>query len=524
MYKRFALGQHFRIQFLAAQLGSLAADNQDLETQLAQGALRIRQHQATNTRLEKKLTRRGRRLAQRQQDVDDTFASIQDLKTKTAALQEKYRRYKAKSVSASRQRKNQLRQQASELRELKGNFKRKVDRLFEHLQQREQGQETLDAERVARIDSLKRKLASVRTERDNALASASTSQQQASSLSEALDFATAEHRFHMQHCTQQRAAKDRQLREVTQQRDGLVGSLDFATAEHRAHMAVCTQERASGSCTQQLEEENAGLSFRLSTVSRAYADEEARRKRAETALDQERQRHRLAVRSYRAGQQASDAQIDHLMAENSGLETRLSFVSQAFAAERALAAKARQQRDDAIRQLEQEREQFRLARMSYLAGQRTSDALVDHLMGVAGPSGSSQTGTGDMELLTNVELPGEVFVDTSEDTLYQTDEQPEAVDAVNQDEGNSDSIDLDESLISSSFSSAGNTTTGTPALVHTRSFSRSPSASPTPMTPGSAILPRKMVFKKPDINDMGDISTPGNVRRTGIVARRRLNI
>lgn len=386
--------------------------------------------------------------------------------------------------------------------------------------------------------------------------------QRYSDLTETLDFATVEHRLHMDHCQRERTSTAGRIEDLTfqlsqqrttrgdlqQDHDGLAlrlstvsraytaeearrkeaeRQLDLERLRYRLAMdAIRTGHDASGAFIQELLDENAGLSSRLSNVSKAYATEESQRKKAATLLDIERQRHQLALHAYRTGQDVSDAQIDHLMQDNTDLQCKLSTANQAYVTEEAQRRQAQKQCKEAIEWLEDERGYHRLARASYLAGQQTTDTFVDHLLGIASSQECLARRVEDMdaELLMDISLPEEFLQGSSSDDAaeQQPDLEIHDLQQVPQDMTIFDEHDFEESGITTSPSSTGNTTTNTPALTHWRSFSRSPTASPAPMTPGSVVLPRTLVLRKPDM-EFRDDGTPGSIYRTGIVARRRLN-
>lgn len=525
-YKTLAAHKDEEMQVLHRRVTCLTADLDSLGPHHAQQAVQIQEQASTIGTLKKESARRKKRLVKWQQLAEDAVVAVEDLRTENAGLRAQLDHCRAASRAEICRWKDKCYRLMDDIDELKASFKRKINRLYVVLHRREWCQEAFDTARVARNSDLHCDLAAARSDLSDARASARACQQQASSLSETLDFAAAEHRFHMQTCQQRHAARDRRLRNSIQQRNGLVGSLDFATAEHRLHLQVCQRHRSSGIATQALADENAGLNFTLSTVNRARAAAETRRRQAETARHLQRRHHQLAVRSYRAGQRVSDAQIDHPMEENSGLQSRLSIVSRAYATEEAQRWEAQRQHQDTVRDLEIERERNRLARMSYQAGQRTSDTFVEQLLGVADSPRPSEIGTGDMDLLMDIDLSGTSEGTWDESADEQLDTSPEAQQdsqQVHEDEATSSLDDSDDSRTSSSPSSAGNTTTNTPSFIRTLSFSRSPSASPALMTPGSEVLPRGWVLKKLDVNETSG-GTPGSMGRTGIVMMRQLHL
>lgn len=300
------------------------------------------------------------------------------------------------------------------------------------------------------VSSLTTQVSAASDTRERALDSVATSREQARNIRQNAQESTSQV-THLRSCL---AAANAAARRAEARASSLAESLEFSTVESRLHADHCQRRRTeANSRLTDLQQEYDGVNFRLSTVSRAYASEEAQHKTIKSQLALERRRHRSTIASYRAGMDVSDTFIETLVDDNSGLEYRLSLVSRAYAAEEAVRKK-----------LEAERDCDQLAIASYRVGQRTSDSFIDHLM-------------------ATTTSPPEFVEGSSRDGIRTQD--------------------LDQAPFDDSFDSAsstGNTTSNTPALIRSRSFSRSPSTSPAPMTPGSAVLPR--VLKKPETDDV----------------------
>ena len=263
-------------------------------------------------RLRHSLARRDQRLSEANDIADDALIAIQDLDDDNADLRTEFDHYKLTSQAEVQQWMDRCRQLETAMAGQARSFEDKTSRLFAEIERRENRHRHVAAARKSRIADLERNLDDTRSELEDARSAARASQEQVASLTETLDFAVVEHRFHVQHCSKEYTSRDRQLRDVTDQRDSLVESLDFATTEHRMHMEYCQRDQAESTALMQdlaiqvseertaradLQKEHDGLDFRLSMVSRAYAAEEARRKEACGRLADEQRRRRLVPKS-----------------------------------------------------------------------------------------------------------------------------------------------------------------------------------------------------------------------------------
>ena len=198
-------------------------------------------------RHKRKAARQNQRVKKTQVSLHNAIHTSTKLRDERDDIQSEFANYKYNSESTIQHWKDQSQQLEHGMAEQQFAFDRKNETLFKELHRRERGQQAVADAQEARITDYKAQLDTTRSELQDTRNDAQASRQQASSLTETITFATAEHHFHMQHCVPQREAQSQQLTQVTQQRDSLVESLDFATTEHRLHMEVCQGQHTADS-------------------------------------------------------------------------------------------------------------------------------------------------------------------------------------------------------------------------------------------------------------------------------------